>query len=358
MPVLSIGFSTGSAESATVISPEGKTGLPAKALATPLEVNSRPAPLSLAPLSGPVSKGHKPAMRATATMTENSTRTRNLIFALFSIFSAFIYSPYLLELFALSRENELYSHILFIPVLSAYLMYSNRKKIFTQTSFSYIGLLLVLTSVVAFEAAQRTHLSENDFLSVMVLSWAVLLGGIFWAAYGSRAAKEAMFPLAFLLFMVPLPEAALDATTRFLQSWSTETASVIFNLIGAPVQRDGYFFHLPGLTVEVAKQCSGIRSSMALFISGVLAAHLFLRTWPAKSALIALVVPLAVLKNGLRIAALTLSGYYIDERMLYGSLHTNGGMLFFAIAVAFAGAGIWLLRAVERKAVKKNAAGA
>lgn len=216
----------------------------------------------------------------------------------------------------------------------------------------------MLASIGAFVAVQKTHLGENDFLSVMALSWAALLGGGFWAIYGTRAAKAAMFPLAFLFFMVPLPEAALDAITRFLQTWSTETASLIFNLVGAPVHRDGYFFHLPGLTVEVAKQCSGIRSSMALFISGVLAAHLFLRTWPAKGALMAAVVPIAVLKNGLRITALTLSGYYIDERMLYGNLHTNGGMLFFAIAVAIAGAGIWGLRAVERKAVKKNAAGA
>lgn len=291
-------------------------------------------------------------------MKENSTRTRGLIFALFSIFSVFIYSPYLLELFALSRENELYSHIMFIPVVSAYFMYSNRKKIFPQISFSYTGLLLVLASVGGYAAAQKTHLGEIDFLSVMVLSWAVLISGGFWATYGTRAAKSALFPLAFLVFMVPLPEAALDSLTRFLQSWSTETASLIFNLVGAPVQRDGYFFHLPGLTVEVAKQCSGIRSSMALFISGVLASHLFLRTWPAKGALIAVVVPIAVLKNGLRITALTLSGYYIDERMFYGSLHTNGGMLFFAIAVAIAGAGIWGLRVLERKAVKKKAAGA
>ncbi|MBI2399592.1 MAG: exosortase/archaeosortase family protein [Deltaproteobacteria bacterium] len=291
-------------------------------------------------------------------MTEKRTGTRNLIFALFFIFSAFIYSPYLLELIAFSRENELYSHILFIPVVSAYLMYSNRKKIFSQTSFSYMVFLPLMTSLAVFIAAQKTHLSENDFLSAMVLSWAVFVCGGFWAVYGTKAVHAAMFPVAFLLFMIPLPETALDSITRFLQSWSAKTAWQIFNIAGAPVQRDGYFFHLPGLTVEVAKQCSGIRSSMALFISGVLAAHLFLRTWPAKSALIAVVVPIAVLKNGLRIAALTLSGYYIDERMLYGSLHTNGGMLFFAIAAALAGAGIWFLRSIERKTLKKNAAGA
>lgn len=159
-----------------------------------------------------------------------------------------------------------------------------------------------------------------------------------------------------MLFIVPLPQAALDGATSFLQSWSTETAWWLFNFVGAPVQRDGFFFHLPGLNVEVAKQCSGIRSSLALMIAGVLASGLFLKTWPARAALLTAVVPIAVLKNGLRIAALTLSGYYIDERMLYGSLHTRGGMLFFAIALALAGAVVWGLRAAERKLAKKKAA--
>lgn len=291
-------------------------------------------------------------------MTENRNETRGLIFALFTVFSAFIYSPYLIELHELSRENELYSHVFFIPVISAYLMYSNRKKIFPQTAFSALGFLPLLASFGMLEAAQNTRFAGNDFLSIMVLSWTVFLAGGFLTVYGTRAARTAAFPIAFLVFMVPLPEAAVDGVTRFLQSWSAETAWQIFNLIGAPVHRDGYFFHLPGLTVEVAKQCSGIRSSMALFIAGVLSAHLFLKTWPAKGALMAIVVPLAVLKNGLRITALTLSGYYIDERMLYGSLHTRGGMLFFGITVLLAGTAIWLLRAVERRSVKKNAAGA
>lgn len=221
------------------------------------------------------------------------------------------------------------------------------------------GIIFVLASAAIFMTGHRIEgLSENDFLALMVLSWAVCLSGCFIAFYGAHAARAAAFPLAFLIFMVPMPDAAIDAATRFLQSGSTEVAWGLFNIVGAPVQRDGYFFHLPGLTVEVAKQCSGIRSSLALIISGALASHLFLRTWAGKSALMAAIVPIAVLKNGLRITALTLSGYYIDERMLYGSLHTRGGMVFFAIAVLLAGTAIWLLRGLERRAVKKNAAGA
>lgn len=249
---------------------------------------------------------------------------------------------------------------MFVPLVSAYLIYSNRKQVFGQTAFSpRAGIIVLLASAAIFIAGHKIDgLSENDSLSLIVLSWAVCVSGGFIAVFGRTAARAAAFPLAFLVFMVPLPEAALDGITRFLQTGSTEVAWQLFNVIGAPVQRDGYFFHLPGLTVEVAKQCSGIRSSLALLIAGALASHLFLRTWLGKSALLAVIVPIAVMKNGLRIAALTLSGYYIDERMLYGSLHTRGGMLFFAVAVLLAGSSIWLLRGVERRAAQKKAAGA
>lgn len=271
-----------------------------------------------------------------------------------------IFSPYLLELIDLSGDNELYSHLPFIPAMSAYLVYSNRKRIFAQTVFSPLGgLMAALLAALPFIAGHRAQgLSETGFLALMALSWTMTLAASFTAVYGTTAARRAAFPLAFLLFSVPAPESVTDAVTLFLQSGSTEVASILFDLYGAPVQRDGYFFHLPGLTVEVAKQCSGIRSSLALLISGVLAGHLFLRTWAGKAALLLAIVPIAVLKNGLRITALTLSGYYIDERMLYGSLHTRGGMVFFAIAVVIAGSAIWLLRGVERRALKKNAAGA
>lgn len=272
----------------------------------------------------------------------------------------FIFSPYLLELVSLSGANELYSHIPFIPAVSVYLAYSNRKRIFTQTQFSpYAGSFVLLCAAAIFIAGQRMDgLSETGYLALMILSWIISLAACFTAVYGKGAARRALFPIAFLLFSVPAPEAAIDAVTHFLQSGSTEVASMLFDLSGAPVHREGYFFHLPGLTVEVAKQCSGIRSSLALLISGVLAGHLFLKTWAGKAALLSAIIPIAIVKNGLRITALTLSGYYIDERMLYGSLHTRGGMVFFAIAVLIAGCAIWLLRGIERKALKKNAAGA
>lgn len=281
------------------------------------------------------------------------------MFAAFAACSLLIFSSPLSALAALSRDNSLYSHVFFIPAVSAYLVYSNRKRIFPQQEFSWAGGAgLALAASAVYAAAHLAEPGGHGALALGVISWALLVSGGFTAFYGAKAARAAAFPLAFLAFMAPLPEAATDGVTRLLQYGSTEAAWAVFSVSGAPVHRDGYFFHLPGLTVEVARQCSGIRSSMALVIAGALASHLFLRTLLGKAALMALIVPIAIVKNALRIVALTLAGYYIDERMLYGSLHTRGGMLFFAVAVLMSGALIWALRRAEGKAAKKNAAGA
>ena len=84
------------------------------------------------------------------------------------------------------------------------------------------------------------------------------------------------------------------------------------------------------VTIEVAKQCSGIRSTMALVITGVLAAHLFLRRPWSKLILMLTILPITVFKNGLRIVILTLLAIHVDERFLTGGfLHKSGGFLFY-----------------------------
>lgn len=89
---------------------------------------------------------------------------------------------------------------------------------------------------------------------------------------------EAAFPLLFLLLLVPLPNRALDWTIHLLQEGSTYVAHFLFNAVGVPVLRQGFILTLPGVVIEVANECSGIRSSIALFITCLLAAHLYLRS--------------------------------------------------------------------------------
>ena len=104
------------------------------------------------------------------------------------------------------------------------------------------------------------------------------------------------------------------------------------------------------VTIEVAKQCSGIRSTMALVITGVLAAHLFLRRPWSKLILMLTILPITVFKNGLRIVILTLLAIHVDERFLTGGfLHKSGGFLFYIPGLVIFGGILLVLRKMEKK---------
>jgi exosortase/archaeosortase family protein len=101
--------------------------------------------------------------------------------------------------------------------------------------------------------------------------------------------------------------------------------------------------------IEVAKECSGIRSALSLVITCVLAANFFLRTGWSRALLVISTVPITMLKNGFRIASLSILGVYVDERILGSDLHRRGGILFFVLALVLVWAEIVLLRKAEGK---------
>lgn len=212
------------------------------------------------------------------------------------------------------------------------------------------GILLILAGALirSLPIAQGTSAVGGIALPLAILSLVLLWIGGFTLFYGSRALRAAAFPLAFLLLMIPLPQNVLARTIYLLQSGSTDIAYFLFRAAGVPVFRQGFFLTVPGVTIEVAKECSGIRSSMALFITCLLAAHLFLRT-PWKILLFVLLAfPLALIKNGIRIFTLTFLSIKVDPSFLTGNLHHNGGFAFFLLALAILAPVLMLLEKSER----------
>ena len=181
-----------------------------------------------------------------------------------------------------------------------------------------------------------------------MLSLVTVVLGAFVLCYGVRAFRRASFGLLFLYLMVPVPPSMLATTIGFLQRASADAAGVLFGLLGAPVFREGLVFHLPRLAVVVAEECSGIRSSLALLICGLVAGHLSLRSTWTKVALVGAVIPLAIAKNAVRIVTLSLLATHVDPSFITDSvLHRNGGIPLFAVSLAALCALVWLLRRIE-----------
>ena len=92
-------------------------------------------------------------------------------------------------------------------------------------------------------------------------------------------------------------------------------------------------FEMPNLTIEVAPQCSGIRSGISILISSLLAGHLFLRSMWRRGLLVLIAVPVLIFKNALRIGMLSYLAVHWDKRILTSHLHTEGGIPFFVLGL-------------------------
>ncbi len=144
-------------------------------------------------------------------------------------------------------------------------------------------------------------------------------------------------------------EALLSRVVYFLQKGSAEISAFLFGLTPLPVLREGFVFHLPRFSIEVARECSGIRSSIALLVLAILVGHFFLRTWWRQALFVLAGFVVMIVKNGIRIVTLTVLASYVDPGFLYGNLHREGGVVFFLIGLLLMVPVFWLLQTEEHE---------
>ncbi len=201
----------------------------------------------------------------------------------------------------------------------------------------------------------QLEVEQNDYLTLCIIGFVLWIIGGFVGLYGKRAFRRAMFPLLFLFFAIPVPTVVLDRTIRFLQQMTAHTVDGVFGLIGLTYLRTDTVFELPEVSIQVAEQCSGIRSSLSLIVATTAAGYVFLETgWRRLMAVLA-IIPITIFKNALRITALTLMASYVDPSWLTDSwLHRAGGKPFFFIALLLWAPILWLLWRSEKKKAITN----
>lgn len=259
----------------------------------------------------------------------------------------------LLGLANYAAHSSLHSYILLIPFVSGYLLYLRRdqlpKERVADLPFGIVLLgcglgVFLFTHWLAFVGRAP---ADNYYFVLLTTSFLCCLaaGGFFF--FGRDWMRAAAFPLAYLIFMVPMPDAMADALETASKYASAEVANLFFHLSGTPFLRAGLIFQLPNITIEVAQECSGIRSSWVLFITSVLAANLFLKTPWRRFALIAFVIPLAILRNGFRILVIGLLCVNVGPQMIHSVIHRRGGPLFFVLSLIPLFLLLWWLRRGE-----------
>ena len=175
----------------------------------------------------------------------------------------FIQSLTRLVLYA--ARSELYTHILLVPWICGYLLYIRRARLAVAYRSSIPGTVMLGGIGIASLAAGigwRGSLSINDGLALMALAFVSFVAAGGFLFLGSKWMAAAAFPVAFLIFMVPLPDAAVNLLEKASMLASAEAAALYFSLAGTPLVRHGTVFELPGIVLRVAQECSGIRSSV------------------------------------------------------------------------------------------------
>jgi exosortase len=236
----------------------------------------------------------------------------------------------------LSRDDMTASHLPLIPLVSVALIYNSRLTTFSACKTDYrFGLVVMLFGLMMDVTA---HLAWSSLvanaLSVAMAGVVMLWIGAFILIFGRQSGSRALFPLLFLWFSVPAPPVLLTVITSFLKSGSATIVEWIFTLAGTPHYREGFVFALPSVTIEIADECSGIRSSIGLLLTSLLAGHLYLRSTWQKTILALAILPIVVVKNGIRIATLCLLAIHADPGFLNGRLHHEGGFVFYLVGLA------------------------
>lgn len=266
-----------------------------------------------------------------------SSSFRPLYIAAAALIVCFALPVYRLVYFALN--SSLYSYILLVPFVSLYLLRiaAVPREGPGGTNRTVAALLIALGTVVLgtywVATLSGAKLVEQDALALTTLSLVTLVSGASALVLNRPAFRQAVFPLAFLLFMVPFPVAIEHGIEAFLQRGSAPPALWLFKLAGTPVFREDLVFQLPGMTLQIAPECSGIRSSIVLFITSLVAGHLFLRS-PWKRVVLALaVIPLALLRNGFRVFVIGELCVHVGPHMIDSPIHHHGGPIFFALSL-------------------------
>lgn len=256
--------------------------------------------------------------------------------------------------FRLAISSDAYTYILLILPLGIALILVQYKPLRrTAESKRWIGAILLSIALLlrVSTASNLLHVTPVENLSVSLAALVVWWIGSVIFCFGLDVLRSLLFPLGFLFLIVPMPEDAVTWATGFLQQQSAWAAGILFRLAGVPVTREGINLSIPGLSIEVAHECSSIRSSTILIVVTLVLAHLFLRSGWRQTLLVLAAIPLSVVKNAIRIFTIAELATRVNPSFLHGSFHHHGGVVFLTLAVLMVVALLWILRKSEMRGV-------
>ena len=273
--------------------------------------------------------------------------------ALAALLAGFALPLWRLGIFAYGSSLD--SHILLVPFITAYLIWLRRSDLPAASKPSPILSGILALGGVAILAAywiarwQGDTYAPEDELALTTTAFLLLATSISAAYIDLATLRGLAFPIGFLVFMVPMPSVMREVGEGYLQEGSAVAAHAFFSVAGTPVLRNDLVFQLPGFALQIAPECSGIHSTLALCLTSLVAGYMLLHSRWNRAWLALAVIPLALLRNGFRVFVIGELCVHVGPHMIDSPIHHHGGPLFFALSLIPFGARLaWLVRRERR----------
>jgi len=253
-----------------------------------------------------------------------------------AVLLALLFVVPLFRLAVFAAASDLHSYILLIPALCLYLAWLEKPRLSLTltTPAMRTGLVFVAggLAMTVWHWCAPAHPGADSLAQIMA-AFVLFLAGAGFMILGGGLMRQLAFPFGLLVFMVPMPDVLRDGIETGLQQGSAMVAGWMFAASDLPVLQDDLTFKLPGISLRVAPECSGIHSTMVLFITSLVAGKFFLQQ-PWKRAVLCLaVIPLALARNAFRIFVLGELCVHIGPGMIDSPIHRHGGPLFFVLSL-------------------------
>jgi len=227
-------------------------------------------------------------------------------------------------------SESYYGHGFLIPVVSLYFAWQRKKAIQeAKLSQEMIGLAIVAVGLLVhiLSAALKIYFISG-------FSFVFVLYGLTLFSFGKDVTRNLVFPIFFLLAMIPLPLVLIGNLTVKLKLFVAEAAALVLNRIGFPCVRDGSIIRMPTSQVFVEAPCSGLRSLISLVTLGLIFSYALKVSYLKKSILFLSSIPIAIVTNLIRILMLAIINDLYGQKIAMGYFHDFSGFLMFGIAFA------------------------
>ena len=289
-------------------------------------------------------------MSTVAQVLETSRKSREWLLwpSVLLALTLALYAPILKNLAQNWWVDSDYGHGFLVPVFSGYVLWREREKWKSgEIEGSNFGFLVMLAAILILIGG-----SLGAELFTSRISLVILLSGMVLFLAGSKILRAVVFPLGFLILMIPIPVIIYNQITFPLQLMASRFATFWLEVVQVPVLREGNVLVLPNYSLEVVEACSGIRSLMTLITLAIAYGYVFEpRRW-ARYALVLLMIPIAIASNAIRVMGTGVLTYRFGPGAAEGFFHEFSGWMIFVAAQALMFACHWMMKHIGRTRIE------